>query len=340
MASKFPKAVTLVYLFTGRITYIAEADVTVLTRAVRNRVIGIALAAAFLLASANTASAALTGQFINASMTWDGITRYYQVYVPLNLPPNPAMVMMLHGTRHNAADAPPTNLNWGWWTLADKYHFIEVQPASTYNSKSGQWNWNSYYLDGAFQTQPGPDDSGFLRQLILNLTSQYALDPKRIYVAGFSAGAMMAERVGVEISDLVAAIVPASGQIVGDHTLPIVLPGPEISPVSVQEWQGTLDKGLPPCNHGWTKYSGYLVYMATVDETFNYWNQQNACTQLATTQPLCVGGSANPSVPGNDATGCTDNTEVQFIWEVGFGHQWVQSNNGARWQFFATHPKP
>lgn len=310
------------------------------TRQLCNRLLGIALGAAFLLGTASPASAALTGQFINETMTWDGITRYYQLYIPLNLPPNPTLVMMLHGTSFNAASLPPSNHNWGWWTLADKYHFIVVQPASTYNSHSGQWNWNSYYLDGAFQTNPGPDDSGFLRQLIVNLTAQYALDQKRIYVAGFSAGAMMAERVGVEISDLVAAIVPASGQIVGDHTLPIVLPGPAAAPVSVQEWQGTLDATLPPCNHGPTKYSGFVVYMATVDETFNYWNQQNACTQLATTQPLCVNGAANPAVTGNDATGCANNTEVKFIWEENYKHQWLPSNNGARWQFFSTHPKP
>lgn len=311
-----------------------------LTRVVRANMIAFAVVVAFLLGSASTAGATLTGQFINATMTWDGITRYYLVYVPLNLPANPAMVIMLHGTSFNTANTPPTNHNWGWWTFADKYNFIEVQPASTYNSQSGQWNWNSYYLDGAFQTQPGPDDSGFLRQLILNLTAQYALNPKQIYVAGFSAGAMMAERVGVEISDLVAAIVPASGQIVGDHTLPIVLPGPEVAPVSVQEWHGTLDATLPPCNHGSTKYSGFVVFMATVDETFNYWNQQNACSQLATTQPLCVNGAPNPNVTGNDATGCVANTEVKFIWEVGYKHQWLQSNVGARWQFFATHPKP
>ncbi len=305
----------------------------------RRQTTGLAIAIAFLLATAGSAGATLTGQFINATMTWDGITRYYQLYIPLNLPPNPALVMMLHGTTYALATSPPTGKNWGWWKLADKYHFIVVQPASTYNSKSGAWNWNAYYLDGAFQTNPGPDDSGFLRQLIVNLTAQYALDPKRIYVAGFSAGAQMAERVGVEISDLVAAIVPASGQIADNNTLPIPMPGPEVAPVSVQEWHGTLDTGLPPCNYGTTKYSGYLVHVATVDDTFNYWTQQNACTTFANNLPLCVNGSPNPATTGNDATGCVNNTEVQFIWEENVYHQWILGNVPARWQFFSSHPK-
>jgi poly(3-hydroxybutyrate) depolymerase len=305
-------------------------------------VMNVALALAFLLTAAGTASATLTGTFIDGTMTWGGITRYYRIYVPVNLPPNPALVMMLHGTSTNPASAPPTTKNFDWWTLADKYHFIEVQPASTYNTKSGQCNWNAYYLDSAFQTSPGPDDSGFLRQLIIDLSAQYALNPKQIYVAGFSSGGEMAQRVGVDISDLVAAIIAVSGQISAVTALPIVLPGPPVDPVSVQEWHGTLDTVLPPCNNGSTRYSGHTFHLATVDQSFNYWTQQNACMQFATNQPLCVSGAPNPSVTSNDATGCANNTEVQFIWEVGTTHawNWNASTGIVRWNFFASHPKP
>jgi polyhydroxybutyrate depolymerase len=307
---------------------------------VRINVRRIAVVLAFFVLSTCAANAAPKGTFVDGTMTWGGITRYYRVYIPLNLPPNPALVMMLHGTTYAPATSPPDTHNWGWWAFADKYHFIEVQPAATFNSKSGAWNWNAYYLDGAFQTSPGPDDSGFLRQLIVNLTAQYALNPKQIYVAGFSAGAQMAERVGVDISDLVAAIIPASGPLADNNTLPIPMPGPETAPVSVQEWHGTLDTGLSPCNYGTTKYSGYLVHVATVDDTFNYWTNQNACTTFANSQPLCAGGAPNPATTGNDATGCANSTEVQFIWESGVKHNWVFGNVGARWQFFAAHPKP
>jgi poly(hydroxyalkanoate) depolymerase family esterase len=216
----------------------------------------------FLVTTSCIANAMLKGKFINGTMTWDGITRYYRVYVPLNLPPNPALVMMLHGA--SLSTTPPTTKSFGWYSLADQYHFIEVQPAATLNTATGAWNWNAYYVDKAFQNSPGPDDSGLLRQLIVNLTAEYALDPKRIYIAGMSSGAEMAQRVGVEISDLVAAIIPASGQISAVPALPIVLPGPPVSPVSVQEWHGTLDTTLPPCKNGTTKYSGVKFWLATV----------------------------------------------------------------------------
>lgn len=310
-------------------------------------ILTIVFVAAFPFATSTFASA---GKNYNETMVWDNITRYYYVYVPAGLPANPPLLVMLHATSVNAATSPPSTINYGWKTLANTYKFVLVQPASTYDPQSGQWNWNAYYLDPAFA--PGeagtcseppatgcPDDAGFLRQLIVNLTAQYNIDPNQVFVTGMSSGAMMAERVGVEISDLVAAVIPVSGQIVGQPTLPITLPGTPVAPVSVQEWHGTKDRVLQPCNHGSTLYSGYEVLMATVDETFNYWVAQNACTQLQTTQPLCEDDKPNPNVQGNDATGCTNNVEVQFIWEDNLGHTWEPENNEARWQFFVSHPK-
>lgn len=295
------------------------------------------------------------GTTINSTMMWDQVERYYQLFVPGALPANPPMLLMLHATRFEVPPANPSTLSWGWQNLANKYGFILVQPASTYNTKSGQWNWNSYFMDSAFApgeagncvevpegTATGcPDDAGFLRQLIVNLTQQYNVNPNMVYVTGFSSGAQMTERVGVEISDLVAAISPASGQMEGQVAPPppVLTPGAEKAPVSVLEWQGTLDTELPPCNYGQTNYSGVWFTLDTVDDTFNYWVSQNGCTTLATTQTLCTNDAATPGLSGNIATGCAGNTEVQFIWEPGVAHSWQNANNTARWLFLSSHPK-
>jgi polyhydroxybutyrate depolymerase len=174
----------------------------------------------------------------------------------------------------------------------------------------------------------------------VTLSSQYNVTPKKIYVAGFSSGAQMAHRVAVELSDLVAAVVIGSGTIVGQlDPPPITLPGPALSPVSIQEWHGTEDGTIPPCNNGTTGYSGIQFYLATVDDSFNYWTQQNGCTSFQNNQPLCKNQAPNQSTTGNDATACVSNTEVQFIWEQGLGHAWVNSSDTARWQFLQAHPK-
>jgi poly(3-hydroxybutyrate) depolymerase len=293
------------------------------------------------------------GTTVPDTMVWDGVTRYYQVYIPAVLPANPPMLLMLHGTQVDVPPANPSTASWGWQSVANQYEFIEVQPASTYNANSGQWNWNAYFMDAAFTssevgtcTSPPatscPDDAGFLRQLIVNLTSQYNLNSNMIFVTGFSSGAQMAERLGVEVSDLVAAIAPTSGQMEGQQSVPppVLVPGSALAPISVQEWHGTADTELPPCNYGATVYSKVTFYLDTVDDTFNYWFGQNQCSNRQTTQNLCTGGSATSGLAGNIATGCTgNNIEVQFIWEQGVGHTWETGDNDARWQFLSSHPK-
>ncbi|MGA7560449.1 MAG: Ig-like domain repeat protein [Terriglobales bacterium] len=308
-----------------------------------------------------------SGTFIDSSMTWDGITRYYEVYLPAVLPANPPMVLMLHGTQKTTGDDPEPiiTLNWGWQPVADQYGFILVKPASTFNPNSSQWNWNAYFMSAAFGSSeigtctvpPAtacPDDSGFLGALIQNLTAQYNVNPNMVYVAGFSSGAQMAERVGVELSNLVAAIAPGSGQMEGQQTAPppVDAPGNAVAPISVQEWHGTKDTELPPCNYGKTSYSGVTFYLDTVDDTFNYWTgpTANACTVFQTTQPLCLNDEPNnandaptpgmPGLTGNIATGCTDNVTVQFIWEPDVAHSWQTQYDTARWQFFAANPMP
>lgn len=304
------------------------------------------------------------GTFIDASMTWDGNTRYYEVYLPANLSAHPPLVLMLHGTqttKSTGSDPTPViTLNWGWLPVADQYRFILVKPASTYDPATSQWNWNNFFMDAAFPYAQGcgatdcPDDSGFLGQLILNLTAQYNVNPRRVFVAGFSSGAQMAERVGVDLPNLVAAIAPASGQLEGQQSAPPPVlfptaPGP-LPPVYVQEWHGTLDTTLSPCDYGTTRYNGVTFNLDTVDDTFNYWVQQDACTAFQTTQPLCLNGAPNnandaptpgmPGLTGNIATGCANNVQVQFIWEPNVAHSWQPQYNTARWLFFASVPIP
>jgi poly(3-hydroxybutyrate) depolymerase/chitodextrinase len=293
----------------------------------------------------------VTSGLTSATLVWDGITRYYQVYLPAVLPSNPPMLLMLHGTRFDVPPANPSTVDWGWQPIADKNGLIVVQPASTLNTKTGQWNWNAYFMDAAFTsdevgtcTSPPatacPDDAGFLRQLITNLIAEYNANPNQVFVTGMSSGGQMTERVGVELSDIVAAIAPTSGQMVGQQVPPPDLPGSAAAPISVQEWHGTVDTELPPCNDGTTVYSNVTYTLDTVDDTFNYWVTQDQCTSLQTTGPLCTNGQATSGLSGNVATGCAgNNVEVQFIWEQGVGHNWNSANNDARWQFLSSHPK-
>ena len=270
---------------------------------------------------------------------WNNIYRAFEVFVPTALPANPAIVIMLHGTQIDEGSDPSNplpiiQLMWGWQDVANYYGFVLVKPASTYDAVSNQWSWNAYCMDGTPSCDPYgsdggafpyaencgsadgecPDDSGFLRSLIgALLTNQnngypygnFAANPKMVYVTGFSSGAQMTERVGVELSDIVAAISPASGpfyNIQGTNIQPpLPLPGNVVAPpIPVMEWHGTVDEELPPCDgaaaagaNGTTNYSGVIFTLETVDDTFNYWigsqansfTDQNAAFQIQPTSP-------------------------------------------------------
>ncbi len=307
-----------------------------------------------------------TGTFIDSSMMYGNppTTRYYEVYLPAGLLANPPMVLMLHGTRstiETGSDPMPViSLNWGWQPVAEQNCFILVKPASTYDPATAKWNWNAYFLDEAFPYAQGcgatdcPDDSGFLGALINALITQYNVNPNMVYVAGFSSGAEMAERVGADLAGLVAAIAPGSGQLVavpGVVSPPLPYPNDPQASVSVQEWHGTLDTNLWPCGYGTTIYNADIFTLDTVDDTFNFWTTApvNSCTTLLTTAPLCLNGAPNntndapmlgiPGLTGNDATGCANNAEIQFIWMPDVQHSWQQQYNAERWAFFLAHPK-
>ncbi|MDP9402391.1 MAG: alpha/beta hydrolase fold domain-containing protein [Actinomycetota bacterium] len=98
------------------------------------------------------------------------------------------------------------------------------------------------------------DDIAFLTALIEQLQVDHRIDPARVYVAGVSAGAMMAYRLACEAADRVGWVGSLAGAMVLDQCRPS-------RPVPVIEIYGTDDawcptrgawcnpKALPPSPH-------------------------------------------------------------------------------------------
>jgi polyhydroxybutyrate depolymerase len=250
------------------------------------------------------------------------------------------LIVSLHGTRY--ASTPVTDHDYGWIYICKQpnNNCIVVTPSATFDPKWGYRLWNADYFDAGTFSKPVPpqtkypDDIGFLRALITNLIVKYKADPKRVFVVGFSAGAFMANRVAVQLSDLVAAVSVNSGTLesqIGSIPVP-----PALQPVSIWEFHGTADTdntGVGPCTKTWL-WNFTTLNKATVDDTFSYWTKQNSCKKLVTTKALCS------KFTNNDATTCTNGTEVKFTWEPGVGHEYITSNNKAVWAWFNAHAKP
>lgn len=282
-------------------------------------------------------SASAAGTTVKNRTTWNGITRFYAVYIPQQMPVNAPMVVFLHGTQNGNPDNPP----WlqqpaEWKNLADKNKFLMVWPVSTFNTRSNQWYWDCNFFDFSFTA--APDDVGYLRNLITTLAKQFQTDPKRVFVSGMSSGGYMTQRVGVELSDLVAAIAPVSGTMWVQPDSDDQSPATPAQPVSVLEYHGTVDPDVPYCGGSkrlaWKETNNTV---ASTQDTLSYWVSANACSRRSTTQPTCIGNKANAAFTGLDATGCLNGVEVKFIPEVGVGHVWVHGTGTPIWKFFSTH---
>src|SRR5205823_1301794 len=111
-----------------------------------------------------------------------------------------ALVVVLHPT---STVQPPLFRAFDWEKLADQYGFVIAWPLARYNGFVKTWHWECDGCESGFFRPP--DDSGFLRSVILIVQAKYQVPRSRTFVVGMSSGGFMAERVAMESSDLVAA---------------------------------------------------------------------------------------------------------------------------------------
>ncbi len=147
----------------------------------------------------------------------NGDTREYYVHVPksYNKSTPAPVVFMLHGTSGDGLKF--YNIS-GWKEVGETENLITVYPSSWHHciTEDGQrkntTKWNIY--PGSFEYCPGEipkDDIKFLHQVIDELCGKFTVNQKMIYMVGFSNGGQMTARIGVEMSDRVAAVVSSAG---------------------------------------------------------------------------------------------------------------------------------
>lgn len=152
-------------------------------------------------------------------MVVDGYTRRYVVWVPLaGVPASSPAVLMLHGGSGTGEEFLRKS---GWREKATQEGFVAIFPTAVehfvLDKQRFSTRWNNYGLPveidpnerpvGYPATSPWPaDDVKFIRQIGDDVIQQLTTDPLRVYVAGFSSGGGMCARLGVEASDLIAAV--------------------------------------------------------------------------------------------------------------------------------------
>ena len=154
-----------------------------------------------------------TGQFISGSHT-EGTagSRDYKLFIPPASFTEPLpLVVMLHGCTQNPDDfAAGTGMN----EAALERGFYVLYPAQTQHANSSRcWNWFKHN-----HQKRGRGEPALLAGMTNSVMARYNIDPKRVYVAGLSAGGAMAAILGDAYPDLFAAVGVHSGLATGSAT--------------------------------------------------------------------------------------------------------------------------
>jgi polyhydroxybutyrate depolymerase len=182
------------------------------------------------------------------------------------------------------------------------------------------------------------DDVAYVRAVLDDVMSKESIDPKRVFVFGFSNGAFFAHRLACEMSDRIAAIASVAGATWNDPSRCA-----PTSPVSVVEIHGDADDVVPfaggriPSDGGVPPgaFPGARVTAGT-------WAQKDGCRgafESAGQRDL------DAIIPGAETTieryvGCPAAVGVE-LWTVHGGKHVPNENDfgKAAYAFFKAHPK-
>ena len=277
------------------------------------------------------------------TLVHDGLEREFFVFLPSAYDASRRLpvTIFMHGYG-GSATGTEAEVASGLNRYAEEFGYVMVFPQSTWFMSDGapenRWevtSWN--HISDAFDKGPeGPicetdaeafpcppecglcgqcgwascnDDVGFLRKLVALVAAEFTVDDERFYIAGFSNGAMMAQRMGCEAPELFAAAGLVGGR---------VEPGFECTPgmpLPLLQINGGEDEVVPI--DGRASESGY--FYASTASTAAYWNFGSACASL--TETWISPTIAKERVSCSIACGGTDRESIDCVWTDG-NHRW------------------
>ena len=282
-------------------------------------------------------------QFRAASFSNAAGSRPYKLYTPSTHRPGVPMplIIMLHGCTQSPDDfAAGTRMN----EAAEEHGFLVAYPGQTSAANMQKcWNWFS-----EADQRRGRGEPSLIAGITRQVMQDFAVDPRRVYIAGLSAGGAAAAIMGHTYPDLFAAIGVHSGLACGAaHDMP--------SAFAAMHGHGAAQQAA-----GRSGAEGHIVpaivFHGDRDSTVNPRNADAVVAQSARTARLdqqaeqgrAPGGHTYTRTTSRDATGRT----VVEQWVVhGAGHAWFGGSTAGSYtdprgpdatremvRFFLEHP--
>ncbi|HEY8041665.1 MAG TPA: PHB depolymerase family esterase [Polyangiaceae bacterium] len=243
---------------------------------------------------------------LTLSLTSGGLARTSLLHVPPSYDPTQGTMVVVdyHGFSSDAAqEVLLTNMN----PVADAKGFVVVTP---YGLGQG---WNAGDCCTELQP-PSVDDVQFTKDLLALVSSQYCVDPRRVYATGMSNGGFLSHRLACAMADTFAAVAPVAG-VLG-------IPPEQCTPsrpVPVLDFHGTGDPVVPYDGGPAAKLLPPITFRS-VPDTMAFWRTADAClgAPVVTYQQGVV-----TCTRWSD---CSGGVDVELCTVDGGGHQWPGSS--------------
>ncbi|MBS7456945.1 extracellular catalytic domain type 1 short-chain-length polyhydroxyalkanoate depolymerase [Coralloluteibacterium stylophorae] len=270
----------------------------------------------------------------------DGTTRSYSLFVPPRASAPVPLVIALHGGGGNGRVMAVDS---GLERVAAQQGFVVAFPDGL-GPRPGFGTWNAGGCCG-WALRHGVDDVGFVRALIDELQRTQRIDPARIYVVGMSNGGMLAQRIGIEMPERIAAVAAVVGALFADAP-----PPPAALPVLMIN---AVDDDIVPWAGGWSP-TGFVARsqdrpFLSAPEALALWARADGCAgapEVSETAAWRLQRYAH----------CRGGSEVALYAFAAAGHGWpgegpgITRRSGKRpvafatadtvWAFFARHRRP
>ena len=240
--------------------------------------------------------------------------RYYLQNTEAGAAAPAPLVVSLHGFRsREPALAEREDLSGIAWEALDRVAGREGFVTAYPHAWLGRWNMFDGLKDTRLEDRREADDAGFVFALVSHLVAEGLADPHRVYLTGFSDGAIMSYRLLCTAGMPFAAAPPGAGSMFEGHRDTCAA----VAPVPIMVIAGTFDAVLP--YDGWIFPTGREL---SIPETMEHFRLLNGWTGQEGALRDYRDGRDDSRVLEMRWTGCTVEGAVKLLKVKGGGHNW------------------
>ena len=288
------------------------------------------------------------------TLNWGGLERQYLEYVPSNVLSPAPIIFLLHGLGDNMDNMFSAT---GFRQIADQHGWIIITPQAENANVSifgGSYNlgpaWHSGVSGSIWGTNivinQEVDDSGFLMELLDEVSHNYDIDTSMVFFTGFSMGGFMSNRMAMEHGDRITAIASVSGTIGNE-----IANNTPVSNISVMHIHGTADETVSYADASFSLDVGtgsplIIPVGLGAEQTVDFWRNFNQCatTPIVTNYPDLVNdGLTFQNIEYNEGI---NGTKTVFIKVTNGDHDWYYTPQNdidyatEIYNFFASFKEP